>query len=279
MTPHRRALASFSLCIVLLGQNNTSLAQQLIPNPLVKPQPRVTESTGTTTERESASATQAGSPEGDAVRKQASVKINQEDFNLSQQRLNSPVVPAPLLALFANMQVTAVMKGAVVLRKIDSTTASSPAINAVPQGPSNPGREAAPPPVQVPQVVKRSSAVLRLQSDRTENVNGYTLRAKVSAQDVVVDWLSDSGVWINVYFAALESSSPAQAQIPNPSELLSVQTEDFNYLVPKLQTRTFSANPGQGGLNNNNPFGGAGFNSGFGGQPFNQPGFGTSVGF
>jgi hypothetical protein len=91
-----------------------------------------------------------------------------------------------------------------------------------------------------------------------------------------VDWLSDKGSWVNVFFGALESSNGGFAQVPGDSQLMKVETETFDYLVPKLNRQTFSSNaPGgnQQGNFGSQPFGGNAT------QGFGQPGFGSSAPF
>jgi hypothetical protein len=117
-----------------------------------------------------------------------------------------------------------------------------------------------------------------LRVGQTENVSGYPLRAKVNGQDITVDWLSENGTWVNVFYGALESSAGGLPQVPSDSQLLKVETDQFDHLVPVLRTQTFSPSGtlgGQQGGNFGSGFGGG--NGGFGGSQGgnNQPGFGT----
>lgn len=267
------------LALILLLWSTTAWSQQTIANPLIRPAllqgnaaPAPAAAPGNAAPA-SADDTQ-GMDSGD-LRRQAERRITQEDLNIRQQTLNSPVLPLPLQALFANMQVTAHVQGAIVMRKVDNDF-SSPQFTQ--QATAQQGNNRAEAPIAsaaVPRLVSRSSGVLRLRVGRTENVSGYALRAMVNGQDITVDWLSDRGVWVNVFFGALESSTGGLAQVPSDSQLLKVETEKFDYLVPQLKTQTFSPSGTLGGQP-----GAGGFGSGFGGggtgnQGLNQPGFGT----
>lgn len=175
------------------------------------------------------------------------------------------------------MQVTAYFQGAIVMRRVDNELLPAQlAQQAAPaQSTSNRGETVPQQAVAAPRVVSRSSAALRLRVGKTENVSGYLLKATVSGQDITVDWLSENGVWVNVFFGALESSAGGLPQVPSESQLLKVETDQFDHLVPKIRTQTFSSSGNSGGQQGGN------FGSGFGGagggnnQGFNQPGFGT----
>ena len=247
------------------------LAQQTIMNPLIRP--AATQANATPPAAGAGAAATAAPAEGaansDEVRRQAERRITQEDLNVRQQSLNLPVLPAALVNLFANMQVTAHLQGFVVMRRIDrdviTTTQAAPvATGNTAQGNGDAG-------LQTSRPVLRSSAVLRLRVGKTENISGYKVRAMLNGQDITVDWLSDNGVWVNVFFGALESSAGGVPQVPTESQLLKVETEQFDHLVPVLRTQTFSPSGtlgGQQGGNNGSGLGG-------GNQGFNQPGFGT----
>jgi hypothetical protein len=217
---------------------------------------------------------------GDAaeLRRQAERRITQEDLNIRQQALNSPVLPVPLINLFSNMQVTAYFQGAIVMRRVENDfTPQQVSQPAAAQQTGN-GRGEPPPAVVVPRPVSRSSGALRLRVGKTENVSGYPLRATVNGQDITVDWLSENGTWVNVFYGALESSAGGLPQVPSDSQLLKVETDQFDHLVPVLRTQTFSPSGtlgGQQGGNFGSGFGGG--NGGFGGNlgGNNQPGFGT----
>lgn len=268
-----------SMCAAWCG---SVLSQQTIANPLIRP----AMSQGVPAENgpESAGATPrqvdpAATGDTAELRRQAERRITQEDLNIRQQALNSPVLPVPLINLFANMQVTAYFQGAIVMRQVEndfsSQHVSQPA--AVQQSGNSRG-EAPSPTVVVARPVSRTSGALRLRVGKTENVSGYPLRAKVNGQDITVDWLSGNGVWVNVFYGALESSAGGLPQVPSDSQLLKVETEQFDYLVPVLRTQTFSPSGtlgGQPGGNFGSGFGGG--NVGFGGTQGggNQPGFGT----
>jgi hypothetical protein len=102
----------------------------------------------------------------------------------------------------------------------------------------------------------------------------------VNGLDVSVDWLSESGRWVNVYYGTLESSHEPNSQTPDDSRLIKVDTDAYDYLVPALTTRTFSAGGNLGGQGNapggglGGGFGG-GFGGGAGGFGGGQGGFGT----
>jgi hypothetical protein len=245
---------------------------QRIANPLVQPALLSTvkeEKNGTAT----APQTATSSAEAEELRQQAARRITQEDLNVRQQQLNLPVVPQGLINLFGNMQVTAHIQGAIVMRKLTNDVAQATAAS-VSTDPKT-GTQAAPDTSQ--RQVSRSSSVIRLKVGEVINVAGYSVRAKVVGQDVTVDWLSDKGAWINVFFGALESSNEGVSQMPADSKLLKVETEAFNYLVPALN-RGLSGGPAAGGRQGggNGNFGSptSGLNQGFG-----QPGFGSSAPF
>lgn len=275
------------IALVLSGWSVSAWPQQTIANPLIRPAltqgvatPAVaspgsaTPSSETTRQQDTA----ASGTDSAELRRQAERRITQEDLNIRQQTLNSPVLPLPLQALFSNMQVTAHFQGAIVMRKVDNDF-SSPQFGGPAPAPAQPGNnrgDGTAASATAPRLVSRSSGVLRLRVGRTENISGYVLRAMVNGQDITVDWLSDRGVWVNVFFGALESSTGGLAQVPTESQLQKVETEKFDYLVPALKTQTFSPSGTLGGQQG----AGGGFGSGFGGngggnQGFNQPGFGT----
>lgn len=209
------------------------------------------------------------------VRQQAERRITQEDLNMQQQALNSPVVPLGLTNLFANMQVTAHIQGAIVMRKVSNEIVQTAVAAPAAAGQNGQAAQAA---TTAGQQVSRSTAVIRLRVGQVVNVAGYSVRAKVTGQDVMVDWLSGKGTWVNVFFGALESSNGGFAQVPTDSQLLSVDTDAFKYLVPKLNTQTFSASGVGGNQQGNNASGGFGSSSG-GGNQGGQPGFGSSSPF
>lgn len=248
---------------------------QTIANPLIRPS-ALAES------KESPSgvspgAAQANPNESDTeeVKRQAARRITQEDLNIQQQALNSPVVPLALVNLFANMQVTAHFQNAIVMRKISNELVQTPVVAASSTGSSGANNTASQEAQAVAvRNVSRSTAVIRLRVGQVVNVAGYSVRAKVTGQDVTVDWLSDKGGWVNVFFGALESSNGGVVQVPGDSQLLKVETEAFNHLVPKLNTQAFSSNAPGGNQQGNSGLGFGGGNQGFG-----QPGFGSSAPF
>lgn len=251
-------------------------AQQNIANPLIRP----AVSQGLAPQEQSSVAPERTAPQqgqsDDELRRQAERRVTQEDLNIRQQALNTPVVPAQLASYFNNMQVTALLRGAVVLRRVEQRQTVG-TVQPVSANPAQ-GAQSAQLPTTDIRNASKSTAVLRLKAGQTVNVNGYPLRATVNGLDVSVDWLSDSGRWVNVYFGALESSHEPNSQTPDDSRLIKVDTDAYDYLVPVLTTRTFSAGGTLGGQGNapGNGFGGGagvgGFGGGFGGG---QPGFGT----
>lgn len=268
-------------CLLLASTMPIAGLTQTIANPLVRPalmsETKPSAEADPTNARSAQSS--ANAPDAEALRQQAERRITQEDLNVQQQALNSAVVPLALANLFSGMQVTAHIQNAIVMRKVSNQLVqTSPAVAAQTGQGSQQAQEA----VQAnTQNVSRSTAVVRLRVGQVVNIAGYSVRAKVMGQDVMVDWLSDKGTWVNVFFGALESSNGGLAQVPTDSQLLSVETESFNYLVPKLNTQTFSAS-GIGGNQQGNQQGGGNFGSPFGGgnQGFGQqPGFGTSSPF
>lgn len=284
INPVRRGVVA----IALFACGANVWAQQSIANPLIRPAlMQGTPAGATSTDANSAASARQqteASATGDAaeLRRQAERRITQEDLNIRQQALNSPVLPVPLVNLFANMQVTAHFQGAIVMRRVDNEVLSAQSVQ-VSQTSANSaarGGEGASSVATAPRIVSRSSAALRLRVGKTENVSGYLLRAKVEGQDITVDWLSDGGVWVNVFFGALESSAGGVPLVPSDSQLLKVETEQFKHLVPVLRTQTFSPSGtlgGQPGGNFGSGFGGGGLGGGFGGNSGfnNQPGFGT----
>lgn len=287
MQPRYKFICASLLALALSGWSAAALAQQTIANPLIRPAlmqgnaaaPPSAAPNGEAG-REGGRAADAAAPGGTdsaELRRQAERRITQEDLNIRQQTLNSPVLPLPLQALFANMQVTAYFQGAIVMRKVDNDFSSpqfTPSAQAL-QG-NNRGESPAPT-ASAGRAISRSSGVLRLRVGRTENISGYSLRAQVNGQDITVDWLSDRGIWVNVFFGALESSAGGLPQVPTESQLQKVETEKFDYLVPALKTQTFSPSGTLGGQQGGNGGFGSGFGGGGGGgnQGFNQPGFGT----
>jgi len=272
------------LALALTGWSAAALCQQTIANPLIRPAllPGNTAPATTAPNRDAgretgraADGAAPGATDSAELRRQAERRITQEDLNIRQQSLNSPVLPLPLQALFANMQVTAYFQGAIVMRKVDNDF-SSPQFTPVAQAPQGNNRgETQAPAASVARAISRSSGVLRLRVGRTENISGYSLRAQVNGQDITVDWLSDRGTWVNVFFGALESSTGGLPQVPTESQLQKVETDKFDYLVPALKTQTFSPSGTLGGQQGGNGGFGSGFGGGGGNQGFNQPGFGT----
>lgn len=265
------------LALLIAGILPASAYAQAIANPLMRPALMSGGNESSSAAPGSNTPAQSDSEKGDSeeFRQQAARRITQEDLNIQQQALNSPVVPLGLVNLFSNMQVTAHIQNAIVMRKVSNdlvpTAAPAPAQQGANAGATQ-GSTAA-----VAQNISRSTAVIRLRVGQVVNVAGYSVRAKVTGQDVTVDWLSDKGSWINVFFGALESSNGGFAQVPGESQLLEVDTEAFDYLVPKLNTQAFSSNNSSGGQQ-------GGFGSSFGGssggsQGLGQPGFGSSAPF
>jgi hypothetical protein len=282
-----KVIRSGVVAVLIAGTFPASAYGQAIANPLVRPavltdsNQQAPSAQATTTTRNSVQAPQqpesgAGQVDSEELRRQAARRITQEDLNIQQQALNSPVVPAGLVNLFSNMQVTAHIQNAIVMRKVSNEQVQAAVVAPAASQATN-GRPAQEPQAATVQNISRSTAVIRLRVGQVVNVAGYSVRAKVSGQDVTVDWLSDKGSWVNVFFGALESSNGGFAQVPGDSQLLEVDTEAFDYLVPKLNKQTFSSNAPGGNQQGNfgSPFGG---NSG-GNQGFGQPGFGSSAPF
>jgi len=263
--------------LLVAGMLPESVHGQAIANPLIRPAVMTESGQASPPASASGNASKTESQQGDSeeLRRQAARRITQEDLNIQQQALNSPVVPIGLVNLFSNMQVTAHIQNAIVMRKVSNDQVQAPVVAASP--PSSNGRPAQEQQSTSIQNISRSTAVIRLRVGQVVNVAGYSVRAKVTGQDVTVDWLSDKGSWVNVFFGALESSNGGIAQVPTDSQLLEVDTEAFDYLVPKLNRQTFSSNAPGGNQQGN-------FGSGFGGgggvnQGFGQPGFGSSAPF
>jgi len=267
-------MSGFCFCLT----SHVALAQQTIANPLIRP--AATQAVSSTQPEpagpDRASAGQSGQTDAD-LRRQAERRVTQEDLNIRQQALNTPVVPLQLMNYFNNMQVTALLRGAVVLRRVEQrqtvvTSVSQPATTQGQQG----GASTPAPEVRS---ASKTTAVLRLREGQPTNVNGYALRATVKGLDVSVDWFSESGQWVNVYFGALESSHEPNSMTPDESRLIKVDTQAYDYLVPALTSRTFSSGGTLGGQGNApGGFGGGvggGFGGGSGGFGGAQPGFGT----
>ena len=273
-----KKLNSSGWLVVLLASTlpGASLAQT-IAKPLVRPASLTGANNAVEGEASAKGATStSNSADSEELRQHAARRITQEDLNVQQQALNSAVVPLALANLFAGMQVTAHIQNAIVMRKVSNELVqTSPALAASTGPGGQTDQEAA---LAGTRHVSRSTAVVRLRVGQVVNIAGYSVRAKVMGQDVMVDWLSDKGAWINVFFGALESSNGGFAQVPTDSQLLKVETESFDYLVPKLNTQTFSASRIGGNQQGNNGNFGSGFdggNQGFG----QQPGFGSSSPF
>lgn len=282
MQPRFKFICASLLALALSGWSAAALTQQTIANPLIRPSlmqnsaaPAAAGPNGEAGREGGRAADPAvpGGTDSAELRRQAERRITQEDLNIRQQSLNSPVLPLPLQALFANMQVTAYFQGAIVMRKVDNDFSSPQFTSAAQAQPSNNRGETQASAASAGRAISRSSGVLRMRVGRTENISGYSLRAQVNGQDITVDWLSDRGAWVNVFFGALESSAGGLPQVPTESQLQKVETEKFDYLVPALKTQTFSSSGNLGGQQG----GGGGFGSGFGGgnQGQSQPGFGT----
>lgn len=280
MQPMFKLVRVSLLALTLAGWSTAALCQQTIANPLIRPAllPGNTTPATPAPNGEAGRAADAAAPGGTdsaELRRQAERRITQEDLNIRQQTLNSPVLPLPLQALFANMQVTAYFQGAIVMRKVDNDFSSPQFTSAAQAQPGSNRGETQAPAASAGRAISRSSGVLRLRVGRTENISGYSLRAQVNGQDITVDWLSDRGTWVNVFFGALESSTGGLPQVPTESQLQKVETEKFDYLVPALKTQTFSPSGTLGGQQGGNGGFGSGFGGGGGNQGFNQPGFGT----
>lgn len=258
-----------SMCVGMLFVVQNGFAQQTIANPLVRPA-GMGSAAGTASVQAPVKADpNAGQPPPAAVdlRDKAASRLSQEDFNLKQQALNAPTVPAPLSALFSQMSVSAFVGGVVVMRRADFV-ASSMSQQAVQQTSSsqgggqsnNGGGRGGAGAVQAGGVVVTSS-VLRLNVGQNTNLNGYVLRARVEGMDVFVDWKNELGAWVSVFFGALESA-PNLALTPAKDSLEKVDTSSFDYLKPQVSSRIISTSNNQGGAGNNQ---GGGFNSGFNG--------------
>ncbi|MEQ9107949.1 MAG: hypothetical protein RLO04_10825 [Limnobacter sp.] len=264
------------LVLLIAGACPAPSIAQTIANPLIRPS-ALAESKDPSPGASPSGATQVNANESDPedVKRQAARRITQEDLNIQQQALNSPVVPLALVNLFTNMQVTAYFQNAIVMRKISNEVVQTQVVAASPTGSSGTNNTASQEAQAVAvRNVSRSTAVIRLRVGQVVNVAGYSVRAKVTGQDVTVDWLSERGVWVNVFYGALESSHGGVVQVPGDSQLLKVETEAFDHLVPKLNTQAFSSNTPGGNQqgNSGSPFGG-------GSQGFGQPGFGSSAPF
>lgn len=276
--------------MMVMTWGSEAYSQTVIQNPLLRPahvsgglgaQPAAAATTSRSSE------TSSPSPSNDStddLRDKASARLSQEDFNIRQQALNAANVPAPLVALFSQMAVSAHVSGAVVLRRSDSavlnasTAVSSGSVSSA----SNGG--AAQPAIRVAQSSASQAAftglgplVLRLKVGRPVNINGYMLRAKVEDFDVTVEWQNEQGHWVTVFFGAVESASAFSLV---PVDLEKVDTKVFEYLEPTISSRVL--NNGIAGGAGGGGFGGAGgFGSGggFGGAPSGQqPGFGSTGG-
>lgn len=277
----KKQAITYCIASVFVACCGSVLAQQTIANPLIRP--ALLQGPPAANGADSAGASQRPAEPASAgdtaeIRRQAERRITQEDLNIRQQALNSPVLPVPLINLFTNMQVTAYFQGAIVMRRVENDFTPQQVSQPVAVQQSGNSRSDAPPVVVAPRPVSRSSGSLRLRVGQTENVSGYPLRAKVNGQDITVDWLSENGTWVNVFYGALESSAGGLPQVPSDSQLLKVETDQFDHLVPVLRTQTFSPSGtlgGQQGGNFGSGFGGG--NGGFGGSQGgnNQPGFGT----
>ncbi len=98
----------FAIC---LSSSASLHAQQTIANPLIRP----ASSQGLAAQGQQTVATdssgggQAAQSE-ELLRRQAERRVTQEDLNIRQQALNTPVVPAQLASYFNNMQVTALLR-------------------------------------------------------------------------------------------------------------------------------------------------------------------------
>lgn len=288
-------------CIIALVWTTEVFGQAAIQNPLIKPTwangagqpgaataaPAGANQQAARGQEPAASAPGGASPGGDDVRDRAAARLTQEDFNIRQQTLNATNVPAPLIALFSQMAVSAHVSGAVVLRRPDSMaftapvqTSSGGGAAAGATGTGNNGQVAANARVaQAPAAPQASVAqgpsVLRLKVGRPVNISGYTLKAKVEDFDVTVEWQNEQGRWVTVFFGAVESA-PAFSLVP--VELEKTDTKAFDYLVPATSTRLLNSGiaggGGAGGGLGGGGFGGGGFG---GAQPGGQqPGFGST---
>ncbi|MCQ8897570.1 hypothetical protein NQT62_14100 [Limnobacter humi] len=277
-------------------------AQQLITNPLVRPASAMpgAPSADAPSGGPGASAGRApsaalpGAGGDEALREKAAGRITQEDFNIRQQELNASNVPVPLLNMFSEMTVSAHVSGAVVLRRseyaipalgpITPATTAGQGISSA-QGSQGPGQNSGGRSSSQAQAVSPivASSVLRLKVGQPTNLSGYTLRAKLDGPDVTVEWLSNQGRWVTVFFGAIESA-PNTALVPTKDSLEKVDTEAFKYLKPAISSR-ITGNTVQGGFGGagGGGFGGygsGGFGGGFGGGGggYPSPGFGTSPG-
>lgn len=268
----KRLVQSGLLVMSLTSAWPCSSIAQNIANPLIRPSHATEnkESAPAGAASKGAAPAAGGETDSEDVKRQAERRITQEDLNIRQQELNSPVVPSALVNFFSNMQVTAYIQNAIVMRKISNEQIQTVAVTAAPQ--SGGTNIAGVQEQQAPslQNVSRSTAVIRLRVGQVVNVAGYSVRAKVTGQEVTVEWLSSKGTWVNVFYGALESSNGGFTQVPNEAQLLKVETEAFNHLVPKLNTQSSTTNTVGGNQPGNfgSPPGGA--------QSPGQPGFGSS---
>lgn len=239
------SLVTWAVIATVLPEN--AYSQQTIANPLVRPA-HMSRSSSTDSVGSEQRETQSQGRDL-ALERQAAIGLSQEQLLIEQQRLNNPLVPAPLVEIFRGMNVVAHYRDAVVLRNNSRQTVSSTNAEEV-SGTNSSQSEAG--------VV--SSNVLRFRVDRITQVRGYKLRASVQGPDVMVDWYDPTrGDWANVYFGTLQSGFSTTSV---PTQLEERETETFDYLKPELRgMNSSSGSGGSSGSSGNSSSGGVGFSS------------------
>lgn len=172
----KKQAIAYCIASVFVACCGSVLAQQTIANPLIRP--ALLQGAPAANGADSAGASQRPAEPASAgdtaeIRRQAERRITQEDLNIRQQALNSPVLPVPLINLFTNMQVTAYFQGAIVMRRVENDFTPQQVSQPVAVQQSGNNRSDAPPVVVAPRPVSRSSGSLRLRVGQTENVSGY----------------------------------------------------------------------------------------------------------
>lgn len=201
-------------------------SQQSIANPLVRPANLSRPNAQVPAESEDLS--RDSRVRDPSLERQAAISLSQEQLSIEQQRLNNPLVPAPLVEIFRGMNVVAHYRDAVVLRNNSRQISAQPGTDSAGSGANQNGVSA---------IV--SSNVLRFRVNKITEVRGYKVRASIQGPDVMVDWFDPSrGDWANVYFGTLQSGFSTTAV---PTQLEEKDTGTFDYLKPELRGITSSA--------------------------------------
>lgn len=219
---------------VLFWYANQAMAQNVLPNPMLRPDTYQNYGKPSPAEvSEEAPEQQSGDPEvsqpsqssPDAGLALQPSTTTQESLALEQQKLNSARVPQPLSKVFTGMELVGHYGSDIVMRFQPNSARAAEASSG---GDTGGGGGSVPLP-----------AVLYFTTGTQTQFYGYTLRIRQIASNISFEWYSEQEKnWINVYNASLEGGTQASFV---PATLEPVSTSDFDYLKPSGGESGFSS--------------------------------------